>query len=244
MKSFNRIATDVPRCKGVIFELVLGDEHPGEVDICIRLTPQATSTALRDLGAFHLLEDCARLLKFSPFRTWIEVDTRDDDNFSGGVFGTYRPPLPLTILESLARALGCPELFLPSNLGLTARHVGVLVRKEGREIRIVLSGEDEAAFLEFRGQPLPEAYRSLDLGPIQLALAYNPEPMDTLGIEIVTWFTDAARVGALPMLDTQRALLLSWQSLSERLEESRRIGISHIKYVPRRDIMKAYIAII
>ncbi|TNE91602.1 MAG: hypothetical protein EP330_04495, partial [Deltaproteobacteria bacterium] len=118
--ALDALVARMPRCQAVVYELVLGDGHPGEVDFGVRLLPEQMEAVLAEEPG---LRDWRELAVLEPSRGWVERDT-GAENPPLSVFAQFRETRHASELARVLRRLGVAPFPLPR--GVALRHLGVL----------------------------------------------------------------------------------------------------------------------
>ncbi|MCO4743882.1 MAG: hypothetical protein KC912_03775 [Proteobacteria bacterium] len=227
-----RLVAAVPTSLGVLFELVLGAEHPAEVDLAIRLAPEDMHAALKALGS-TAVSDWSELMLLEPYRAWIELDcARPLGPVS--VFAQLEPGVhPSTLRRVLAR-LGVDGVPQGS-----VRHLGVLHGRTEREVRVVVQGGDVFELAADLGLDSPEPGAVAEVGELNLAFGYGPQLLERFGIE-----ASARRGGQwtdVPMTAVQRGVIDQWDT---HVGPRARGQVSHFKWVGPEGQRKVYLAVL
>jgi hypothetical protein len=214
-----------PECQAVVFELVLGPVHSGEVDFGLRLHPEAMESALQNEPG---LADWREIAVLRPARGWLERDA-DRPGAPLSVFGQFAQSPHPSDLGRLLRRLHALTVRLPQDAGI--RHVGVLHGRAAREVRLVVSGADLDGVAASAGVSLPVAPR----GRWHLALGIGASGwLERRGLERIQ--RGEERLPDVPMTAAQRELLRGWRGQPG-------CGISHLKWVEPDGVVKAYLSV-
>lgn len=224
VEALRALAARCSACREVIFELVLGDGHPGEVDLGLRLRVEDVAAVLSGEPG---LPDWHELLFLGPAGAWVERDTgRPDAPLS--VFAQFGHDLHRSAVRRALRRLGGPSVPLPAG---QVRHLGVLHGRAAREIRIVYEASDLGALAAEVGLTLPSA----PPGRVHLALGLGDEGwLMRRGAEWIS--RRAATLPPLEVTEAQRAILDGWTQHAG-------CAISHLKWVEPDRVVKAYLSV-